>query len=44
MAMKHTKPTTISTFHAVMYSPTQLFMTFINNHILVLTTATCIQL
>ena len=44
MDMEHIKPSTMSAFHAILYSPPQLLMSFIDTHILMLTIATYIQL
>jgi len=44
MDMDHTKPSTKSTFHNILYSPPHLLMLFIDRHILMQTTATYIQL
>jgi len=41
MDMQHIKPSTMSTFHATLYSPSRLFMSFIDRHILMLTIAIC---
>jgi len=42
--MEHIKPSTMSIFHAILYSPPHLLMLFIDRHILMLTIATYIQL
>jgi hypothetical protein len=36
MDMEHIKPTTTLTLHPILYSPTHLFMSFIDRHILML--------
>jgi len=42
MDMEHIKPSAMSTFHAILYSPPQL--SFIDRHILLRTIAAYIQL
>jgi len=42
--MERIKPSIMSTFHAVLYSPPHLLMSFIDRHILMLTVATYIKL
>jgi len=42
MDMEHIKPSTTSTFRVILYSAPQLFMSFIDRHILMLTIATYI--
>ena len=44
MEMEHIKPSTMSTFHDILYLPPHLLMSFIDRHILMLTIATYIQL
>jgi len=44
MEMEHIKPSTMSTFHAMLHLPPHLLTSFIDRHILMLTTATYIQL
>ena len=36
----HIKPASLSTFRAILYSPTHLFMSLTDRHILMLTVAT----
>jgi len=43
MKMEHIKPSTMSTFHVILYSPPHLLMSFIDRHILMLTIATYIS-
>jgi len=40
MDMEYIKPSTMSTFHAILYSPPHLIMLFTDMHILMLTIAT----
>ena len=44
MDMDYIKPSTMSTFHAILYSPPHLLMLYIDTHILMLTIATYIQM
>ena len=44
MDTEHIKPSTMSTFHVILYSPPHLLMSFIDRHILMLTIATYIEL
>ena len=44
MDMEHIKPSTVSTFCAILYSPTHLLLSFIDRHILMVTIATYTQL
>jgi len=44
MDMEHIKPSIMSTFRAILYSPPHLVMSFIDRHILMLTIAKYIQL
>ena len=44
MFMEHIKPRTMSTFHAILYSPPHLLMLFIDRHIWMLTIGTYIKL
>jgi len=44
MDMEQIKPSTMSTFGTILYSPPHLLMSFIDRHILMLTIATYIQL
>ena len=43
MEMEYIKPSTMSTFHAILYLPPHLLMSFNDRHILMLTIATYIQ-
>jgi len=44
MDMEHIKPSTMSTFHAILYSPPHLLILFTDRHILMLTIVTYIQM
>jgi hypothetical protein len=44
MDMEHIKPSIMSAFHVILYSPPHLLMSFIDKHIWMLTIATYIQL
>jgi len=44
MEMEHIKSSIMSNFRAILYSPPQLLMLVTDRHILMLTTATYIQL
>jgi len=44
MDMEYIKPSNVSTFRAILYSPPHLLMSFSDRHILMLTIATYIEL
>ena len=44
MDMEHIKPSNVSTFRGILYSPPHLLMSFIDRHILMVTIATYTQL